>query len=420
MRRGLSALALVVVLVWSATAWATSVGGELTASVVYELEEGIAAMPLQAKVAFSDDLQGKGKLYLELKGTFDPVSDANNLALGEAYGAAYLGDVDLTIGRKVISWGTIDAFGPTNYFARLSEAALLQGSITGEPVTGVQVAYYSPNWSATGVVLPIFSPQQLSPMMREALLKEPSGNMILAVIESAEVPERSLVNMEWGARVETNLKGWDVQLSAYSGFEPLPGIQLVAPMGMTTSDILMPIPKAEYRRQWYVGGAVAGFVGDLGIKGEVAYGGPAPFAQGEGEALVAPLSQNKKAWEGTVALEYMVPVGSGLLIQGQYIYAGSGSLFSPYQEPAGEPGAEPEPAHYLMGRLSYNFTLEDSVELTALYSMEDGSALLLPGFTYRLPQGVELKGTLLKNLGDGEGELDLVPDQVRLSVGYRF
>jgi hypothetical protein len=66
-----------------------------------------------------------------------------------------------------------------------------------------------------------------------------------------------------------------------------------------------------------------------------------------------------------------------------------------------------------MGRLSYNFTLEDSVELTALYSMEDGSALLLPGFTYRLPQGVELKGTLLKNLGDGEGELDLVPDQVR-------
>ena len=89
MRRGLSALALVVVLVWSATAWATSVGGELTASVVYELEEGIAAMPLQAKVAFSDDLQGKGKLYLELKGTFDPVSEANNLALGEAYGAAY-------------------------------------------------------------------------------------------------------------------------------------------------------------------------------------------------------------------------------------------------------------------------------------------------------------------------------------------
>jgi hypothetical protein len=134
------------------------VGGELTASVVYELEEGIAAMPLQAKVAFSDDLQGKGKLYLELKGTFDPVSEANNLALGKPMVRLTLGTWNLTIGRKVISWGTIDAFGPTNYFARLSEAALLQGSITGEPVTGVQVAYYSPNWSATGVVLPIFSP----------------------------------------------------------------------------------------------------------------------------------------------------------------------------------------------------------------------------------------------------------------------
>ena len=79
-----------------------------------------------------------------------------------------------------------------------------------------------------------------------------------------------------GARVKPTERV-DVQLSAYSGLN-FARIQLVAPMGMTTSDILMPIPKAEYRRQWYVGGAVAGFVGDLGIKGEVAYGGPVPFA----------------------------------------------------------------------------------------------------------------------------------------------
>ena len=59
------------------------------------------------------------------------------------------------------------------------------------------------------------------------------------------------------------------------------------------------------------------------------------------------LSQNKKM--GTVALE--CAVGSGL-IQGQYIYAGSGSLFSPYQEPAGAKIARASPLPH--GRLSYN------------------------------------------------------------------
>ena len=113
-----------------------------------------------------------------------------------------------------------------------------------------------------------------------------------------------------------------------------------------------------------------------------------------------------------MALEYMVPVGSGLLIQGQYIYAGSGSLFSPYQEPAGEPGAEPEPAHYLMGRLSYNFTLEDSVLLSTAWKMACTFSL---GFY--LPQGwaqVHFLRTRWRR------QRNLSPDQVHLSVEYRF
>ena len=48
----------------------------------------------------------------------------------------------------------------------------------------------------------------------------------------------------------------------------------------------------------------------------------------------------------------------------------------------------------------------------------DGSALLLPSFTYRLTQGLELRGSCLKNVGDGE--LTLLPDQVRAVVVLRF
>lgn len=410
MRKQLAILVLLLTLAWSTAALANPISGELQVGAVYELDEGITSVPIHATVAVSDDLQGKGKLYLAVKGTFDPVDNVNDVALGQAYGTVYLGDVDLTVGRQVISWGTVDAFGPTNYFARLSEAALLQGTITGEPVTGVQAAYYGPSFTVTGVVLPIFAPQELSPLMRAALLKEPAGKQLLAAIENAELPEKTLANMEWGLRVETTLQGWDVQLSAYSGFEPLPGVQAVT--------VLAPFPttelRAQYRRQTFVGAAAAGFLGDLGIKGEIAYGGPAAFAEVEPGAIAESLSQNEKAWKGTVGLEYVLPVANGLMVQGQYIHAGAGSLFSPYRDPT----AKEEAAHYLLGRIAYNFTLEDRVELTALYSTQDGSAVLLPSFTYRLPQGMELKGTFLKNIG--EGELDQVPDQVRLSVTYRF
>lgn len=126
------------------------------------------------------------------------------------------------------------------------------------------------------------------------------------------------------------------------------------------------------------------------------------------------ISQNEPAWKGVVGAEYMLPAGNGVLVQGQYIYEGSGGLFTPYHEPM----VEPEPGHYLVGRISYNFTLENSVELAALYSLQDRNAVLMPGFKYRLPQGLEIQGSLLKTVG--EGELELVPDQVRLAVTYRF
>lgn len=411
MYRRMGTAALILVLLMSAWASAAEVSGELQVGTVYELEEAITELPIRLKLALEDNPIGNGKFYLSLKGLFDPLSGESEqfrLNLDEAYMAVYLDDVDLIVGRHVISWGTVDGFNPTNYFARLSEETLLKGSLRGEPAVGVQAAYYNPNWSVTGVVLPVFVPQELSGRMREAFVTKPMGVQLLAAIDDAERPNPSLTNMEFGLRAETFLHGWDLQLSGYYGFESLPGITVDF-----TFDPVEMLPvlvfEGKYRRQWYVGAAAAGFLGDLGIKAEAAYGGPIPFEEG-----VVTISQNEPAWKGVVGAEYMLPAGNGVLVQGQYIYEGSGGLFTPYHEPM----VEPEPGHYLVGRISYNFTLENSVELAALYSLQDRNAVLMPGFKYRLPQGLEIQGSLLKTVG--EGELELVPDQVRLAVTYRF
>lgn len=397
-----------IVLLLSSWASAAEIGGELQSGAVYELEEGITEVPIRFKLALEERSAGRGKMYLSLKGLFDPLREGDeqlSLSLDEAYMAIYLNALDLVVGRQVISWGTADGFNPTNYFARLSEEALLEGSLRGEPVMGVQAAYYHPDWSVTGVVLPVFSPQKLSGRMRGMFESQPTGPLLLQAIEEAERPDPSLTNMEFGLRAETSVQGWDLQLSGYYGFESLPGIT----MSVTFNPQPQLVFEGEYRRQWYVGAATAGFLGDWGVKAEVAYGGPVPF-----EDDVITMSQNEAAWKGVVGAEYMVPVGNGVLVQAEYIYEGSGGLFTPYRDPM----IEPEPGQYLMGRVSYNFTFEDSVELAALYSLQDKSAVLMPGFKYRLPQGLELQGSILKAVG--EGELELVPDQVRLAVTYRF
>ena len=65
MRKGIYTVTLVLAaLVMSTAADAASVGGELQASVVYELEAGISSAPLHLTVAVSDDLSGKGNCML--------------------------------------------------------------------------------------------------------------------------------------------------------------------------------------------------------------------------------------------------------------------------------------------------------------------------------------------------------------------
>ncbi len=111
--------------------------------------------------------------------------------------------------------------------------------------------------------------------------------------------------------------------------------------------------------------------------------------------------------------DYTFDVGNGLLVQGQYIYRGQGSLFMPYIIPViampPEPG-EVKPAHYLYGRFGYDFNQDSSVDLVLLHGFEEKGGLIRPAYTYRFPpNAVQLELSLVKTYGKEDGVLASIP-----------
>ncbi len=395
------------------------------------------------RIVLEDDVDLTGKVHFSFKGWRDWKTKEGKLGVDQFWFGGYAGDVDYTLGRQVISWGTADGFNPTNYFGRMDTNALFSGDLTSEPTWAGQASYYGSNWSVTGVVAPYFQAQKIDDAMQdmmpefgvpegldpalipivESLLPPPEE--ILDAIKSTPKPKSFGKNTQWALRAETQLAGFDVQASYFSGFEPLPGLEVLLGPGMIP-DISF---EGQYRRQHFVGLATSGTIGKAGVWGELAYGGPQSFEKPDDPDVTrVPLSMNEKYLQAVIGGDYTFDLGKGLLVQGQYIYRGQGSLFMPYVMPEVRiegfsfeiaPG-EVKPAHYLYSRLGYDFSQDSSVDVVLLHGFDEEGGLIRPAYTYRFPNAMQLELSMVKTYGKEEGVLASIPLTGRLAVSYKF
>lgn len=385
--------------------------GELNASVGLQWngeEQKLERTTTQTGFRFvlEDALDFGGRLHVSTKGWWDWRQKSGQLELDQLWLSGYQGDVDYQLGRQVISWGTADGFNPTNYFARMSLDSLFSGDMTGDPLWAAQATYYGDNWSATGVVVPWFIPQELDETMQQMMIgQNPQATLMIDAIQNTKKPRGLGKNSEWALRAETQLAGFDVQASLFSGFEPLPGLEMV----MTANPefgLIVPSMEGTYRRQTFAGLAATGTIGPVGVWAELSYGGPAKFGEPENPLEIAriPLSINEKYLQAVVGADYTFAMGKGLLVQGQYIYRGQGSLMAPYVMPDLErmqPGAI-NGAHYLYGRVGYDFSPSSSADVVVLHGFEEGGGLIRPSYTHRFPGSVQLQVSLLRLYGEDE------------------
>ena len=389
--------------------------GELNASISVAWDEDAQKLVHNStrtgmRFVLEDSLDLGGRFHFSTKGWWDWKGKDGSLALDQLWLSGYQGDLDYQVGRQVISWGTADGFNPTNYFARMDTDALLNGNMSGDPLWAGQATYYGSNWSVTGVVVPFFTSQAIDDQMI-ALMGEgdPQIAMILQAIEDTKKPRGLGKNSEWALRAETQVAGFDVQASFFSGFEPLPGLEMAFVLHDIPGVGLTPVPSFEgiYRRQNFVGLAASGTIGPVGVWGELTYGGPAKFSEPEANPLElarVPLSINEKYLQAVIGGDYSFPLGNGLLVQAQYIYRGQGSLVEPYIMPTVNlpivEAGEIEGAHYLYGRLGYDFSPSSSADVLILHGFKEKGGIIRPAYTHRFPNSIQLQLSLIRPFGD--------------------
>ena len=129
------------------------------------------------------------------RGSYNALDETHEIDLDEAFASAYLKDIDITVGKQAISWGTADGINPTSNINPIG-FSLTDSQIKGKPVLAAQATYYGDNFDVTGVVVPAFVPLQLSDLGSLA------DNEMIDVIKGLTIPlpANDLSSMEWAVK----------------------------------------------------------------------------------------------------------------------------------------------------------------------------------------------------------------------------
>ncbi|MHB9025398.1 MAG: hypothetical protein ACYC7E_14720 [Armatimonadota bacterium] len=151
---------------------------------------------------------------------WDPDNQTSRLDLREAYLTRTGKNLDLTVGKQIITWGVGDLVFLTDVFPKDWVAF-----ITGSPIeylkkgsVAAKADYYVAGTTLEGVVIPVFTPDTLPGGDKLAFFSPfPAGTEI-----RQEKPPATLGNAEVGLRASHMIRDYDTALYLFSGWDPRP------------------------------------------------------------------------------------------------------------------------------------------------------------------------------------------------------
>jgi hypothetical protein len=217
------------------------------------------------EISRTADLQGKDNIYKW------------ELEFREAYLDLYqfgLQDLDVRIGRQVVTWGTADKLNPTsNICPEDLEDVFNFGEQAG--VNSVLATYYWKDFTFSGVYVPTFTPAVLpSGIYASALatpMEFPEGMTLNSSTDKIILPEQKFTESSQAAfRLGTFLFNYDLSLSYYYGRDDLPLLNKVIIFPIDTLGTVDVTAEMIYPKVQVIGADFAGSLFDVGIWGEAA------------------------------------------------------------------------------------------------------------------------------------------------------
>ncbi|CCU79688.1 hypothetical protein HSACCH_01520 [Halanaerobium saccharolyticum subsp. saccharolyticum DSM 6643] len=151
-------LTLILNFIFTLSLTAASLSGELSTSVIYELEserwrdQSFLELDYQHDLNFDLNYYIKGALIFESYYQQDKKEREVDLELKEAYLNYYTDKIDWRLGRQSFSWGSSYNINPLNYFNPVDRNAL-DPFEARESVDGISASYYPAfDWQLTGVL----------------------------------------------------------------------------------------------------------------------------------------------------------------------------------------------------------------------------------------------------------------------------
>ena len=236
--------------------------GKVVANRQADLKAGygeLAVVARTAKAAYGDG-------YAETRVRYGRQGDLHQtfLDLREAYVNAYLGPVDLRLGKQIIVWGRADLLNPTNNLTpndmRIRspiEDDRRIGNFGARAFVRLAPVRFEVVW------LPSYVPSELPPVSLPQYVS----------FGGPKYPSPSLETWMEAGRIHLELPSFEISVSYLYGYAPLPGLTL----GEIIFDKYNPsvlIARTAYKHQ-VVGFDFSTALGDIvGIRGEAAYRRP--------------------------------------------------------------------------------------------------------------------------------------------------
>jgi hypothetical protein len=156
------------------------------------------------------------------------------LNLKEAVISFQRGPVETTLGKQIFTWGTADAFNPTDNINPYDYMDVIDNQKLGVYSAAARLTVGPANLAF--VVVPVFTPSRSFLADNRWFPPVPEG--FEKFLLDRELPSTDFENVQYAARVRTTFKGWDVSASYYEGFEHT----LVIKREFVRRDIIIPIP----------------------------------------------------------------------------------------------------------------------------------------------------------------------------------